>query len=272
MKLWDAYDKVNGNTGKLADLFHDGKIDTVIEKISVFIKFLNRKNSKVPPLLVAYSGYGKYCSEMFACISYYNKLTDEVNEYFETFTVQELIRIYQYDYFPQEIEEVLSHRVIKNLDILDSVRNRKLKSVLISRAMFSVDLDLLSPKTKGIIPPVTLPVSGEKLMERIDWYFKWIKSEAPEENHVKYLMCWKEHIDDLLDIARKYFSCRTLLIAFSVNWISMSVYRPLVNLVFDKMSMQEFLETIYEADEKYPGVNTKELQSMYFQIRGYSDI
>lgn len=63
MKLSDAYKQVNGNTEKLTDLFYDGKIDTVVEEIGLFIKFVGRKTKlQIPPLLAGYQGYYDYSS------------------------------------------------------------------------------------------------------------------------------------------------------------------------------------------------------------------
>lgn len=106
-------------------------------------------------LLEAYIGYHEYSIEMYDCASYTDKLYTEMLQYLSTFTNTQLESLYLQNY-KQGVFEVLVTRVIKNLDVLDSIT--KIKSRLILAVIFEdgADLDLLKRKRKGVIPPIDI--------------------------------------------------------------------------------------------------------------------
>lgn len=274
MKLWDVYKQVKGNTSKLKELYDDRKIDTAIYDIKLFTRLLKMKSAN--KLLFAYHHYYKR-----SCRNYpYNydsvSVDKEITEYISTLTVNQLLQVCMEDICTEEVEKIL---VPKSFDLIDLVKNKKIKAKLISYAMFSgkVDHDVLTLKRKGIIPPVGVsPLYGieDPYESALEWYLDWIRSEAPSSSHVNYIHGLEKSVDSILliKIVIKYFSAKTILIAFSLYRRDKNVYEELVSVVFDKLSMQEFLETIYETDEEYSDIDAYKLQELYFRFRDYADI
>lgn len=272
MKLWDAYSSVNGDTSKLEDLLCDNKVDTCVENPVIFVESLNRARRN--KLLEAYIGYCMYESYIPNNTGYINKLYKEMMEYLSTFTNKQLERLYnQYEH---TVVSILVTRVVKNPDVLDSIRNRKLKSDLILGAIFedNIDLDLLKQKRKGIIPPPRILVPMFKcggVHNNVIHCLDWILEESDDQ--IEHLIKLRDSVNlsFLLNNCSK-FSAKTILIAFSVNYPDDNKMEKLVSLVFNRLSMQEFLETIYDTSEKYEGVRTDRLQELYFQFREHADI
>lgn len=270
MKLSKAYTDVSGDTEELADLFYDEKIDTVVGKISVFIGFLDGKYK----LLSAYQSYSEYAQKMFCSNDYYSKLHREIVEYISTLSIDYLLDAHANGICEDEIADVIIPRVVKDINIIDTVRSRELKSQLILMVMFdnNINLDALKLKTIGLTPPETVSSRYDWDEHHILWYLDWISSTKCD--YVEHLSRLKCEIDNefLLAYVHKLFSPKITIIVFSLDYPEDNILEKLINLVFDKLTVQDFLEIIYDADKKYSSIETGRLEKIYFEFREYSDV
>lgn len=195
--------------------------------------------------------------------------TDEIHDYLRTLSVNSLLNRFKDGCLTSGIEIVLAERVAANHKVIDQIRHKQIAARVLVRAiaMPGANFKVLDAKKDKFDPPQYYGLNG---FTNLRWYCEWVSTV---KNNRSYLRSFYNNLPpEEIAILADYFPIEDIMRTYLCGYAADHTITTFVRALFEKISMQEFLESLYAADEKESIIRIRDVSDAYFQLLHSCDV